>query len=127
MTSSSVPHSRAELLSAWGRRHRKSRASELADRYEAIVRRDGHSCDLCGSGAPMEFDHIVPKPSGGTDELSNMCLAHEFCNKAKGDRDHLVARVRLAEMRASFESAGREWPPPPWDAYSFSMVWADSS
>src|SRR5436190_15064531 len=38
-------------------------------------------------GVPFQVEHIVPRAKGGTDRLSNLCLACEKCNKAKGTQD----------------------------------------
>lgn len=107
--------SREELRKAWGNRHTKARCNELLGRYEQIVKRDGAACDLCGVGRPMEFDHIVPRPKGGN-ELANMCLAHEFCNKLKGGMEHSAAQELIKESMAEELAAGREWPPYGWRA-----------
>ena len=97
-------------------KHSKKRAAELFARYNALVERDGPTCDLCGTGRPIEFDHIIPKPLGGTDHLDNLCLAHEYCNKQKGTTEHSVARRGLTAERTQREEAGRPWPPPRWEA-----------
>ena len=52
---------------------------------------------------------MIPKPQGG-DDLENMVLAHEFCNKIKGDADHGRARTLLTLDRQDWE-AGGSWPP----------------
>lgn len=107
-------YTRKELQAIYGKRHSKQRTAELLARYEALVRRDGPQCDLCGTGRPYEFDHVIPKPQGGTNDLSNFCLAHEYCNKAKGSEDHEAARRRLTQQRNEAEAAGDPWPPPAW-------------
>lgn len=47
-------------------------------------------CGLCGK--PIKtfkeatLDHIIPLSKGGLDERNNWQLAHEFCNKLKGNK-----------------------------------------
>jgi 5-methylcytosine-specific restriction endonuclease McrA len=44
-------------------------------------------CAYCGkTNTPFEVEHIVPKSRGGTDRVSNLCLACHDCNQAKGDK-----------------------------------------
>jgi len=31
------------------------------------------------------WDHIIPRSKGGIDDLSNLQLAHAYCNKRKGN------------------------------------------
>ena len=38
----------------------------------------------------FEFDHIIPKINGGSNELQNIILACRGCNRAKGKLDGLV-------------------------------------
>jgi diadenosine tetraphosphate (Ap4A) HIT family hydrolase len=47
-------------------------------------------CELCGISAQekaLEVDHIVPRNSGGTDDLSNLQALCYSCNAMKRDRD----------------------------------------
>ena len=51
--------------------------------------RASNQCGICGD--PIEkmhdasIDHIVPLSKGGLNNPKNMQLAHEWCNRAKGD------------------------------------------
>lgn len=72
-------HRRAERL-------RKARREPI-DR-KAIFERDDWLCGICGK--PVEtgdatLDHIVPISLGGSDEPSNVRLAHSLCNSRRGD------------------------------------------
>ena len=75
-----------------GREHRWNRAM--------LVKRDGMVCALCGEPiatlSEVTIDHIVPLSRGGTDRLDNLRLAHEACNKRRGN----ARRVGLDELRA---------------------------
>ncbi|MEO8956623.1 MAG: RNA-guided endonuclease IscB [Ktedonobacteraceae bacterium] len=46
------------------------------------------ACTYCGKhNRPLQIDHIVPRAKGGTNRISNLCLACEKCNTAKGTTD----------------------------------------
>jgi len=52
------------------------------------------TCALCNlpiSDAEKTIDHIVPMSKGGTNEISNMQIAHLRCNQRKGNRVELSA------------------------------------
>lgn len=61
---------------------------------EDITRRDGWRCHLCAR--PVDptlyfqhrdaatLDHLIPVSAGGTDEASNLALAHRGCNSRRG-------------------------------------------
>lgn len=51
-----------------------------------VFRRDGGKCVYCGSSESLEPDHIVPRKSGGTDELRNLVAACHACNTLKNDK-----------------------------------------
>ena len=103
----------------YSKKHTKKRAAELIARYFALVERDGPACDLCGSGTPLEFDHIIPKSRDGTNEIDNFCLAHEYCNKQKGEREHQEAKRELTTTRLKREAKGMIWPPEKWEQYVY--------
>jgi 5-methylcytosine-specific restriction endonuclease McrA len=53
------------------------------------------ACSFCGTKeVPLQVEHIQAKANGGTDRVSNLCLACDACNKAKGSQD---VRVVLTE------------------------------
>jgi 5-methylcytosine-specific restriction endonuclease McrA len=72
------------------------------------------ACSYCGSkDVPLQVEHIQAKANGGTDRVSNLCLACDSCNKAKGTQDirmflvgkpDLLARI-LAQARAPLKDA----------------------
>jgi hypothetical protein len=46
-----------------------------------------HRCAYCGKGnTPFEVDHILPRSRGGSNRISNLCLACHTCNQEKGAR-----------------------------------------
>ncbi|MFM0517232.1 HNH endonuclease [Caballeronia jiangsuensis] len=67
---------------------------------EYLLEKWGRRCSYCdASGTPLQVDHIVARARGGTDRVSNLTLACERCNRAKGA---LPAEVFLA-------SGQRDW------------------
>lgn len=61
-----------------------------------IAERDGWRCGICGGGVgkatrypdPLygTLDHIIPVTRGGTNDPSNLRLAHMGCNRSRGNR-----------------------------------------
>lgn len=52
-----------------------------------VIRRDAYVCGICKGFVPpddVHIDHIVPVAHGGTDDLSNLQVAHSGCNLSKG-------------------------------------------
>ena len=55
---------------------------------EYLLQKWGHKCAYCGKeNIPLQIEHIVPRAKLGTNRISNLCLACEKCNKAKGTKD----------------------------------------
>lgn len=60
---------------------------------EMYARRDGWTCQLCGSEIPrrivinddhnLAIDHIRPVPAGGTDHPSNVRATHRVCERSR--------------------------------------------
>jgi HNH endonuclease len=42
-------------------------------------------CDV--KDVPLQIEHIYPKAKGGSNRISNLCLACDQCNKKKGTQD----------------------------------------
>jgi 5-methylcytosine-specific restriction endonuclease McrA len=52
---------------------------------EYLLEKWGRTCVYCGAkGKPLQVEHIVPKARGGSDRVSNLTIACEQCNTAKG-------------------------------------------
>lgn len=53
---------------------------------EYLLEKWGRSCAYCqAQDVPMQIDHIVAKSKGGSDRISNLCLACKKCNQSKGN------------------------------------------
>ncbi len=61
---------------------------------EYLLEKWQRTCAYCSAkDVPLQVEHINPKANGGTNRVSNLCLACEPCNRAKGKQD---IRVFLA-------------------------------
>ena len=53
-----------------------------------LLEKWSRKCAYCGiENVPLEVEHIHPKSKGGTDRISNLCLACHDCNQKKGSQD----------------------------------------
>jgi 5-methylcytosine-specific restriction endonuclease McrA len=53
---------------------------------EYLLEKWGRTCAYCGAtGVPLQVEHIVPRSRGGSDRVSNLCVACETCNQAKSN------------------------------------------
>lgn len=52
---------------------------------EYLLEKWNRICAYCATkDVPLQIDHIQPKSKSGSDRISNLCLACEKCNQAKG-------------------------------------------
>ena len=55
---------------------------------EYLLNKWDRKCTYCkAENVPLQVEHIHPKAKGGTNRISNLCLACEPCNKKKGTQD----------------------------------------
>lgn len=53
-----------------------------------LLEKWNRTCVYCGkTNVPLQVEHIVPRAKGGTNRVSNLTLACETCNTAKGTQD----------------------------------------
>ncbi|MDP4507267.1 RNA-guided endonuclease IscB [Nonomuraea turcica] len=81
---------------------------------EYLLAKWGRACAYCAaSGIPLNIDHIQPRSRGGSDRISNLCLACVPCNQAKNSmpvteflagRPEVLSRV-LAHAKAPLRDA----------------------
>ena len=91
------------------------------DRPPAFTRfnvflRDAFSCQYCGSGEDLTFDHVVPRSRGGRTTWENIVTACAPCNLAKGGRTPKEAHMNpghAARRPTAWElqELGRRFPP----------------
>jgi 5-methylcytosine-specific restriction endonuclease McrA len=55
---------------------------------EYLLNKWNRQCTYCKvENVPLQIEHINPKAKGGSNRISNLCLACEFCNLKKGTQD----------------------------------------
>ncbi|GAX45275.1 HNH endonuclease [Tolypothrix sp. NIES-4075] len=55
---------------------------------EYLLNKWDRKCTYCeAENIPLQVEHIKPKAKGGTNRISNLCLACDKCNKKKGTQD----------------------------------------
>ena len=66
------------------------------------------ACTYCGmQNVPLQVEHIQAKANGGTDRISNLCLACDACNKAKGTQDIRVFLTGKPDLLARILAASK--------------------
>lgn len=54
-----------------------------------LIKAHGCVCGICGEEISrlkdVTLDHIVPRSKGGSDEITNLQLAHDECNQDKSN------------------------------------------
>lgn len=74
---------------------------ELKLSRRAIMARDQHTCQYCGSSTrELTIDHIIPREKGGPTSWDNLVACCVRCNNKKGNRS-------LREMNMSLRSTPR--------------------
>jgi len=64
-----------------------------------LLEKWGRACAYCrATNVPLQIEHVLPRSRGGTDRASNLTLACEPCNTAKGTRT--AAEYGHAEVEA---------------------------
>jgi 5-methylcytosine-specific restriction endonuclease McrA len=91
------------------------------DRPPAFTRfnlflRDSFSCQYCGSGDDLTFDHLNPRSRGGRTTWENIVTACARCNLAKGGRTPREAAMRphshpRRPTMYELQDHGRRFPP----------------
>ncbi|MGD2183673.1 RNA-guided endonuclease IscB [Lusitaniella coriacea] len=55
---------------------------------EFLLEKWNRTCTYCGAkNTPLEIEHIQPRSKGGSNRISNLCLACTPCNQKKGNQD----------------------------------------
>jgi hypothetical protein len=66
---------------------------------EYLLEKWNRQCAYCAKkGVPLQIEHIQSRARGGTDCLSNLCLACEKCNVSKGTQDIAVFLKKKPEV-----------------------------
>ncbi len=66
---------------------------------EYLLEKWKRTCAYCGKqNVPLQIEHIHPRATGGSNRVSNLCLACEPCNIAKGTQDIAVFLASKPEV-----------------------------
>lgn len=66
---------------------------------EYLLNKWGRKCTYCDAkDIPLQIEHIKPKSKGGSNRISNLCLACEKCNQKKGTTDIKVFLSKKPEL-----------------------------
>ncbi len=66
-------------------------------------------CSYCSAkDIPLQIEHIHPRANGGTNRISNLCLACEPCNTAKGTQDIAVFLKKKPEVLKRIQSQAKK-------------------
>jgi 5-methylcytosine-specific restriction endonuclease McrA len=63
-----------------------TRLADQTPTRNMIYKRDGHSCQYCGSTRNLTIDHVIPRSRGGQDTWENLVSCCDKCNVSKGDK-----------------------------------------
>ncbi len=90
-------------------------------KYPAFTRfnvflRDHFSCQYCGDGRDLTFDHVIPRSRGGRTTWDNVVAACSPCNLKKGGRlpkeAHMAPRTHPYQpTNHMLQENGRSFPP----------------
>ena len=104
----------AEQVAAAAKAHEVAREKELARiaaippwpvQVKAVFKRDGKCCQYCGeTEGPFEVDHVIPRSKGGNNDLSNLVVACQSCNRSKKDRNADEFRSSAAARQAHYRA-----------------------
>jgi len=97
------------------RDYRKVERNVPFTRYNLFLR-DRFTCQYCGAGEDLTFDHLVPRSKGGITTWENVVTACSPCNLTKGGHlpgevdmwpENLPVRPTVQQLHAN----GRMFPP----------------
>ncbi|MCU0430251.1 MAG: HNH endonuclease [Cytophagaceae bacterium] len=76
-----------------------------------IFKRDGHSCQYCGTHSDLTLDHVLPRSRGGQSSWDNLVAACKSCNSKKGDQtpDEASMPLKRKPFKPSFFMFLREF------------------
>jgi 5-methylcytosine-specific restriction endonuclease McrA len=76
---------------------------------EYLLEKGNRTCSYCGAkDIPLQIEHIQPRAKGGTNRISNLSLACEPCNTAKGTLDIAVFLKKKPEVLKRIQSQAKK-------------------
>ena len=75
---------------------------------EYLLEKWRRTCAYCGKkDVPLQVEHIHPRSKGGSDRVSNLCLACEPCNRRKGNKPVETFLKDKPEVLAKIEAQAK--------------------
>ena len=75
---------------------------------EYLLEKWRRTCAYCGKkDVPLQVEHIHPRSKGGSDRVSNLCLACEPCNRRKGNKPVETFLKDKPEVLAQIEAQAK--------------------
>jgi 5-methylcytosine-specific restriction endonuclease McrA len=72
---------------------------------EYLLNKWGRKCTYCEiKDVPLQVEHVKPKAKGGSNRVSNLCLACEKCNKKKGTLEIEAFLAKKPELLRKIQS-----------------------
>ena len=76
---------------------------------EYLLEKWGRECTYCSKkDVPLQIEHISPKSKGGSNRVSNLCLACEKCNQKKGNKPVEEFLKKKPDLLNSIKSKARK-------------------
>jgi 5-methylcytosine-specific restriction endonuclease McrA len=82
---------------------------------EYLLEKFRRMCSYCDAkGVPLQIEHIHPRSKGGSESVTNLCLACEPCNKRKGaqpievflkDKPEILKKIKAQAIRPLRDAA----------------------
>jgi 5-methylcytosine-specific restriction endonuclease McrA len=66
---------------------RKLHPSNILRENKMLVEECANCCAYCECKENLQWEHIIPKSRGGSDNIDNMVQSCQKCNLSKGDKD----------------------------------------
>jgi 5-methylcytosine-specific restriction endonuclease McrA len=75
---------------------------------EYLLNKWDRKCTYCkAENVPLQIEHVQPKAKGGSDRISNLCLACEKCNQKKGTQAIEVFLAKKPELLKQIQSQAK--------------------
>jgi 5-methylcytosine-specific restriction endonuclease McrA len=72
---------------------------------EYLLNKWDRKCTYCEvKDVPLQVEHVKPRANGGSNRISNLCLACDKCNKKKGTLDIKVFLAKKPELLRKIQS-----------------------
>lgn len=77
-----------ERLRSKTNQKRKRNRNDYIQHRQRLYHVYGSVCWLCGKPNAAQIDHVIPLSQGGSNDFTNLRLAHDECNVARNRQNH---------------------------------------